>query len=174
MERLVTAACERIQSKLRCLRQQNELTKGEKQTRWAEAWLKVREDRPAAKPSSVALYRWTQRWEASQPYWGLLGVGPPDYKTTWLHWGLRKAESSALIQIRTGRIGLAAFLNKARVPGYPSPFCQCGQAPETASHIIAHCPRFTEARSQLRDPQTSLVDSKALVSRTDTVRRLMR
>src|SRR5215469_5797736 len=54
--------------------------------------------------------------------------------------GLRKAESSILTQIRTGRIGLAAFLNRARVPDFPSPMCQCGQAEETASHIIAYCP----------------------------------
>ena len=33
-----------------------------------------------------------------------------------IHVGLRKAESSILTQIWTGRIGLAAFLNRGRVP----------------------------------------------------------
>ena len=66
-----------------------------------------------------------------------------------IHKELKKAESSVLTQIRTGRIGLAAFLNKARVPNFPSPICQCGQAEETALYIIAYCPRFAEQRQGL-------------------------
>jgi len=44
------------------------------------------------------------------------------------HAALCKAESAVITQIRTGRIGLAAFLNKARVPEVESPACQCGWA----------------------------------------------
>ena len=74
------------------------------------------------------------------------------------------AESSIITQIRTGRNGLAAFLNKARVPGFPSPVCPCGQARETAKHVIVHCSRFTERRAALRNPRTGQVDIKGLVS----------
>ena len=65
------------------------------------------------------------------------------------HKDLRKTESAVLTQIRTGRIGLAAFLNKVRVLDFPSPQCRCGQAQKTAVHIILHCPLYAEARRRL-------------------------
>ena len=45
---------------------------------------------------------------------------PLDLAILKLHKGLQKAESSMLIQLRTGRTGLRHFLNKVRVPGYES------------------------------------------------------
>ena len=76
------------------------------------------------------------------------------------------------MQIRTGRIGLVAFLNKARVPDFPSPVCQCGRARETAQHIIVHCDRFTAARNKLADPRTGGVDLKSLLSSAAGAQRL--
>jgi hypothetical protein len=110
-------------------------------------------------------HRWKQCWETRHPEWGLLDTGPPSPRVVKLHKGLRKAESSVITQIRTGRIGLAAFLNKARVPGFPSPVCACGQARETAAHVIAHCSRFAEVRGRLADPQSDRLDVRALVSK---------
>jgi len=55
------------------------------------------------------------------------------------HDGLRKAESSALIQARTGKIGLKAFLFQRKVPGIPTPLCDCGGAPETVGHLLEGC-----------------------------------
>ena len=73
-----------------------------------------------------------------------------------------------------GRIGLAAFLNKARVPGVESPACQCGWARETAAHVIAHCPRFAGVRHQIADPRTGQVNVRSLTSSLKGVRRLAR
>ena len=67
-----------------------------------------------------------------------------------LHKQLKKAESSVLVQARTGRIGLAHFLNKARVPGYETPACRCGLGDETAEHILLHCQLETERRQWRR------------------------
>src|SRR5947207_3332505 len=47
---------------------------------------------------------------------GLHRCGPPGGKAVKLHAVLQKAESAITTQIRTGRIGLTAFLNKARLP----------------------------------------------------------
>ena len=75
-----------------------------------------------------------------------------------LHATLPKPHSSLLTQIRTEKIGLAAFLHQRRVPGFESPACPCGWQWETAKHVILNCPRFTRERWQLRQqvPSTDL------------------
>jgi hypothetical protein len=79
-----------------------------------------------------------------------------------------------ITQIRTGRIGLAAFLNKAQVPEFPSPECQCGQGNETATHVIVHCPRFAEIRRSLINRGSNMVDLRALVTKAEGIKRLAR
>ena len=69
---------------------------------------------------------------------------------------------------------MASFLNRARVPGFPSPMCQCGQAEETAAHIIAYCPRFAEQRRSIANQLTGRQDVKALVSSAEGAKRLAR
>ena len=75
-----------------------------------------------------------------------------------LHATLPKPHSSLLTQIRTEKIGLAAFLHQRRVPGFESPACPCGWQWETAKHVILNCPRFTRESWQLRQqvPSTDL------------------
>src|SRR5438045_6706528 len=106
---------------------------------------------------------WKERWGRKSYQWGVVGVSAPCRNVLKTHKDLRKAESAVLTQIRTGRIGLAAFLNKVRVPDFPSPQCRCGQAQETAAHIILHCPLYAEARERLCVPGERL-DIRALVS----------
>jgi hypothetical protein len=66
------------------------------------------------------------------------------------HRGLLKHESSILIQARTGKIGLQAFLHNRRVPGADTPLCRCGLAAETAYHITVACPQTSDDRRRLR------------------------
>ena len=80
-----------------------------------------------------------------------------------LHTGLPNAHTSILTQIRTGKIGLAAFLHKCRVPGFPSLACPCGWQWETAKHVILDCPRFSRERQVFRH-STSTTDFKQLTS----------
>jgi hypothetical protein len=56
-----------------------------------------------------------------------------------LHSGLRKAESSVLVQTRTGRIGLAKFLYSRKVPGVLSAQCRCRTGEETPRHMALFC-----------------------------------
>ena len=87
----------------------------------------------------------------------------PDFSKKALakHHGLRKHESTALTQIRTGRIGLKAFLHKRRVPGVLSPRCSCGwgnRRPPTCSlrarrqqrHAASSCPTCGRAGTSRR------------------------
>ena len=117
---------------------------------------------------------WKERWEANPPTWGLVGVTAPNRNMLKLHRDLRKAESSLITQIHSGCIGLAAFLNKMNVPGYESPTCQCGQARETATHVIIHCPRFAEIRHILEDPASGQLDIRALTGTAAGTQRLAR
>ena len=71
------------------------------------------------------------------------GHAPQEGSTPRLHSSLPKAHTSILTQIRTGKIGLAAFLHKCRVPGFSSPAHRCGWQQETAKHVILDCPRFS-------------------------------
>ena len=85
--------------------------------------------------------RWKERWEAH------LKTVPSTKKTPAhdgelgrqrdkLHHGLRKAESSLAIQLRTEKVGFAAFLHTHRVPGVIPPACRCGWRKEDPKHVI--------------------------------------
>jgi hypothetical protein len=80
---------------------------------------------------------------------------PPDKNILKLHVRLHKAQSSILTQLRTGKIGLAAFLSKARVPGYTTATCaSCEQGPESPRHVVVHCPRFNNKRRNIQGQGT--------------------
>src|SRR3954447_15815919 len=53
-------------------------------------------------------------------------------------------ESSALVQMRTGKIGLSIFLYYRKVPGYESPICICGNGPQTPEYLFTN---YTDPRS---------------------------
>ena len=56
------------------------------------------------------------------------------------HDGLCKAESSMLIQVHTGKIGLQDFLFQQCVPEVVTPLCSCLHAErETAEHLVLRC-----------------------------------
>ena len=174
MEEVVRKACEKVRRRLRHGNASRGPTTGERQTQWAEGW-RGQAPESGKRAEQQAMERdWKERWAANPPTWGLVGVGPPSRSVLKLHQGLRKAESSLITQIRSGRIGLAAFLNKANVPGYESPTCQCGQARETATHVIIHCPRFAEIRHILEDPVTGQLDIRALTGTSAGTQRLAR
>ena len=88
---------------------------------------------------------WRERWEeeaghrgprkaADTPILGAFDKGA--------HLGLYekgyKAQTSVIIQMRTGKIGLAAFLYYRKVPGQPSPACACGRI-QTVEHLFVEC-----------------------------------
>jgi len=57
-----------------------------------------------------------------------------------LHKNLTKAESSLLVQIRTGVIGLKEFLFRIGTRGVATPYCTCGTGKETVEHLVIWCP----------------------------------
>lgn len=171
MQELISAACAQVRRKLAPRRRKRGRTgqtntEGENRSQWAEKWKRL--------GRQAVLEGWKRRWSTTQPKWGIIRASAPAEKAPKIHEGLRKAESSILTQIRTGRIGLAAFLNRARVPDFPSPMCQCGRAEETASHIIAFCPRFVAQRGSLTSPPADRLDIRTLVSTPKGAKRIAR
>jgi hypothetical protein len=51
--------------------------------------------------------------------------------------------------MRTGKIGLRAFLFDRGVPDVATPVCRCGQSRETAVHVAAYCPDEETNRRRL-------------------------
>ena len=88
----------------------------------------------------------------------------PYRATLRLRAGLSKAQSSILTQIRTGKVGLAAFLCKRQVPGFPTPACSCGAQWETAKHVILDCPRLQRVRRSLYTAAAT-TDYQVMISR---------
>ena len=115
-----------------------------------EKWAEARKERHGVGQKAV-LSEWTERWRAERgrSRWvSIASKQEPSKSRLQLHQELHKAESSLLIQARTGRIGLAHFLSKARVPGYESPLCRCGEGfAETAEHVYLRCSGEDERRT---------------------------
>jgi hypothetical protein len=95
---------------------------------------------------------WTGKWKAgprrlervAQPGTNPGGQAIPEdtplnKAVVRLHAGLQKAESSVLVQARTGRIGLAKFLYNRKAPGIQSAQCRCGLGEETPRHMALYC-----------------------------------
>ena len=100
-------------------------------------------------PQQAVQHWWKKRWGCKSYQWDLVKMGTSCHKILKTHKDLRKAESVILMQIQTGQIGLAAFLNKVQILNFLSSQCRCGQAQKTAAHIILHCSLYTETKRRL-------------------------
>ena len=73
-----------------------------------------------------------------------------------------------MIQIRTGKIGLNAFLYHRKVPGYESPICIYGNGPQTPEHLFIN---YIDPRSHglIAIGYTSISEIRAGLSSSETV-----
>ena len=114
---------------------------------WTKEWAQEREageqagrqaDRQVGRGASIRktiTKKWVKRWEEGTAGRHYIVDQPPHKGVLDRYRDLHKAESAILVQLTTGKIGLASFLHKAKVPGYDSPQCGCGQGQETPAHI---------------------------------------
>ena len=87
-------------------------------------------------------FAWQASWRSYQertPVPTPAKSGSLSKKRIKLHETLAKAESALAIQIRSEKIGLAAFLHRHRVPDVSSPNCSCGWHKQTTKHVIMFC-----------------------------------
>ncbi len=138
----------------------------------SDEWARIRSlDLGKSTEKERVIEAWTRRWQASTKpdVWDRI-LRPPDPKILKLHSGLQKAESSALVQFRTGRTGLAHFLYRARVPGVESDLCSCGNGPETPRHVLIHCEKEIEQRGELRKAGGGRLDLRKLLDTPEGAR----
>jgi hypothetical protein len=101
-------------------------------TRWMEDYRRAeRVERPGAGPGGHRT---------------ALEDTPPNRAVLKLHIGLRKAESSVLVQARTGRIGLVKFLYNRGVPRILSAQSRCRMGEETPRHMALYCAEEADRR----------------------------
>ena len=92
--------------------------------------------------------QWKEKWDKYKETVAVpvpAQTGPLGGKRLKIYEQLRKAENSVATQIRSEKIGFAAFLHQRKVPGVESPACRCGWGRQTAKHIIMFC-RLTNDR----------------------------
>jgi hypothetical protein len=167
MARQIQDACTTIRIHLRTRRQRQRRipdTPAILRKKWTEKWIRQPVEQWDEQEKPRVLADWTDRWkedqrkreQVEQP--GTDPGGncvvpedpPPSKQVLKLHTGLKKAESSMLVQARTGRIGLAKFLYGRKVPGIQTAQCRCEAGEETVRHMALYCTDETERRQGLR------------------------
>ena len=89
------------------------------------------------------LIEWRERWhkergcKASWPE-SIAALDQPSQSYLKLYSQLKKAESSALFQAKTGRISLWWFLASMKVPRVESEECLCKKGKETAEYVLLY------------------------------------
>ena len=141
---------------------------------WKFTWLsQITTNQTSSKKELQKLFtkEWENQWEEKKrrSYPGWQTFCPKLHKDNLeLYEKLQKAEASLLLQIRTGRIGLASFLFRAGVPDFATPLCMCGQAEETAKHITSSCSLYSRQRQQASfNPQdfTTIISNPELLQK---------
>ena len=75
-------------------------------------------------------------------------VSQPSQKSLKIHAKLKKPQSSLIVQMRTGKIGLRSFLNSRKI--VESEQCECGHTSQTVRHDLMECRKFSRLRQEIR------------------------
>jgi hypothetical protein len=154
----IRSACLRISARLR-RRRRTEPQKTPMQTLddWAEEWRNRTTGLPQVPYERRIKALERGMWREWQH--GVGSAGRREYEGTPLsldptaltrHSNLTKAESSILIQLRVGVLGLNSTLSRLRVPDRPAA-CRCGNGPETVAHFLLWCRLYDDHRQLLRE-----------------------
>jgi hypothetical protein len=187
LARQISNVCAAIRTQLRLRtqgRRQATDTPAATRNQWVERWVGQPIEQWDERERRKVLEDWTARWaddqrKAERVVQPKTDPGhrqtvpedtPPNKGVLKLYAGLRKAESSVLVQASTGRIGLAKFLYNRKVPGILSAQCRCGAGEETPRHMALYCTEETSRREHLRTGRR--LDYRHLIGTNSGARKL--
>ena len=103
----------------------------------------------AKKTVELAIYRdWNHIWAHGKHGQSLRSLGiMPDKKRLERHQHLPRAISSIITQMRTGKIGLDAYLHS--INQAETSQCSCNQGEQTVEHILLRCREWTAEREEM-------------------------
>ncbi len=133
---------------------------------WVNKWLE-------SDLSENPIYRnWKERWRHCiktadaryRPYIPELAEREPDFDEDMFekHRGLLKYESSVLIQIKTGKIGLKAFLYRKDILNIEMLFYNCNQVSEMTVHLIIEYQETTKEKQRLNVEYRYIPDTTSI------------
>jgi hypothetical protein len=123
---------------------------------------------------------WKDQWSRSPTGKNLRDLDStlPSKKVLGLH-SNHKPTNSLLVQLRSQKIGLRAFLHSRKAPGFEhegGAICECREGPQTVKHVILQCPLWNKERRQMQiDGGEALTrDVKSLLTHPKGVRLAVR